>query len=188
MGNESSDLKHLTVLRDRAEHALALIRQEQSAVDQKMRQAVRELASVDAQIQRLRESTKKAKAVMVSEHSILRYLERVRGVDLDQVKKEIMPEATIQRIRAMGNGEYPVGGSHTLRVRDNTVITVLTKEERPPQKEREQAPEPAPEPIVEAPKPMGDHECFRCKEPAPRLLKGGLCDTCVQEDMMDLDP
>jgi len=143
-----------------------------------MRAATRELSSIDAQIRKLKESTK-VRAVIVSEHAILRYLERVRGIDIDQVKKEIAPEHIIQGVRAMGNGEYPVAGSHTLKIQDNTVVTILTKEEKPLPKPAVQ--EPAAAPLVEPRKPDGKLKCLKCEDLTDRLLKGGLCVLCVQE-------
>jgi hypothetical protein len=178
MGNDHADLKHLTVKRDRLGHELALLRAELSGLDQKIRAATREQSSIDAQIRKLKESTK-VRPVIVSEHAILRYLERVKGIDLDQVKKEIAPEHILGRIRAMGAGEYPVGGTHTLKVTDSTIVTVLTKEEKPIPKPVVQEPE-AP-PLVLPPKPSGDLKCLKCEDLTDRLLNGGLCVLCVQE-------
>lgn len=178
MGNDHADLKHLGVKRDKAEHELSLLRAEQSSLDQKMRAATRELSSIDAQIRKLRESGK-VKPVIVSEHAILRYLERVRGLDIDQVKREIAPEHIVQRVRAMGNGEYPVAGSHTLKVQDNTVVTILTKEEKPLPKV--EPPKPEVEVVVAPKAPTGSQKCLKCEDLTDRLLKGGLCVLCVQE-------
>lgn len=178
MSSDHADLKHLTVKRDRLEHELVLLRTEQSALDQKMRAAVREQSAVDAQIRKLKESTK-VRPVIVSEHAILRYLERVRGLDLEQVKKEIAPEHILGRVRALGNGEYPVGSSHTLKIQDSTVVTILTKEEKPLPKPA--ALEPIAAPLVEPPKRTGELKCLKCEDLTDRLLKGGLCVLCVQE-------
>lgn len=184
MGNDHVDLKHLTVKRDKLEHELVLLRAEQSGLDQKMRAAVREQSSIDAQIRKMKESTK-VKPVIVSEHALLRYLERVKGVDIEQVKKEIIPEHILQRVRAMGNGEYPVGGTHTLKVQDSTVVTVLTKEEKPIPKEKPAAPAiPSAPPIIELKKPAGALQCLSCKDHVDRLLKGDICEICTQEEIM----
>lgn len=184
MGNDQADLKHLSVRRDRLDHELALLRSELSGLDQKIRAATREQSGIDAQIRKLKESTK-IKPVIVSEHALLRYLERVKGVDIEALKKEIAPEHILGRVRAMGNGEYPVGGTHTLKVQDSTIVTVLTKEEKPIPKEREpKTPAVVTPPLIEIKKPVGALQCLRCKDGVDRLLKGDICEVCTQEEIM----
>lgn len=67
--------------------------------------------------------------IRVTDHAILRYLERVKGVDLEKVRKELMPYDVEKQIKMIGfSGIYPVDKSHKLRVKDRTVVTVLTME------------------------------------------------------------
>lgn len=180
MSTDHVELKHLTTRREQAERRLKALREELSSLDQKIRAETREVGNIDAQIANLQTKAKnQTKTVLFTEHAILRYLERVKGLDLDQVKKEMVPDLVTQQIRAMGNGEYPVG-THSVKVKDNTVITILTKEE----KERDKPPSPrksSVEPVVSPKKPSGVLKCLKCEDPTDRLLKGGLCGRCVQE-------
>jgi len=61
----------------------------------------------------------------VSDHAIVRYLERVKGLDIDAIRKELLPD-DVRQATLMGNGYYPVNGTHKVRVKDGVVITVLT--------------------------------------------------------------
>ena len=64
--------------------------------------------------------------IRITDHAVLRYLERVKGLDLKEVRRELLPVEIEKQIRAVGcAGVYPVFKSHKLRVRDNTIITVL---------------------------------------------------------------
>lgn len=182
MGTDHVELKHLATRREQAERRLKALREELTALDQKIRAETREIGSIDAQVAQLQAKAKNStKTVLFTEHAILRYLERVKGIDMEQTKKEMVPDLVTQQIRALGNGEYPVG-THSVKVKDNTVITILTKEEK-----AARLPRPAPqvgagEPLLLVPaRPNGKLKCLKCQEPTDTLFKGGLCAQCVQE-------
>lgn len=58
----------------------------------------------------------------VTEHALLRYLERVRGIDLDSVKKEMLTPERLAMIKVAPNCEINIGGIKFI-VRDSAVIT-----------------------------------------------------------------
>lgn len=62
---------------------------------------------------------------LVSDHAVVRYLERIEGVDIEAIKKKILPEHMVKMTKALGNGYYPVGDTHKIRVKDGIVVTVL---------------------------------------------------------------
>lgn len=64
----------------------------------------------------------------ISDHAIVRYLERVKGLDIEAIRKEILPEIAIKAVTLWGNGYYPIGGTHQIRVKNGSVITVLAKD------------------------------------------------------------
>jgi len=66
----------------------------------------------------------KNKTPIISEHALLRYIERVKGIDLEVLKKEIMTPQLATLIREMGNGKHPSGGGFKAIVKNNTVITI----------------------------------------------------------------
>ena len=66
--------------------------------------------------------------IVISEHAILRYLERVDKVDMELVKKQILSESVLDLIEKLGgnNGEYPVKeGGFKIKLKNKTVVTVL---------------------------------------------------------------
>jgi chromosome segregation ATPase len=125
MGSEHVELKQLVVRQDQVSRRLAALREEMSALGKRMTADQKELQQINESIEKLKLATA---AVVVSEHAILRYLERVKGVDIEATKKEILPEKVHEQIKVLGNGVFPAG-SHSCKVRDGVVITVLTKEE-----------------------------------------------------------
>lgn len=88
-----------------------------------------EIATKEKQIKEVEEKIHKLKGsnenIIVSEHAILRYLERVYRLDLEKIKQEILPERIAAQAKIIGNGRYGVI-DHTLLIKDNVVVTVLT--------------------------------------------------------------
>lgn len=65
--------------------------------------------------------------VIVTEHAILRYFERVLGYDIDTIKSYIVPQKTAGQIRELQTGTFPVN-NFKLRVKKGTVVTLVTKD------------------------------------------------------------
>lgn len=71
------------------------------------------------------------KEVVITEHAMLRYIERVMGLNMDDVRMEILPEVTEKQVQALRQGTFPVndgGKGFKILVKNNTVVTILTKE------------------------------------------------------------
>lgn len=64
--------------------------------------------------------------VTLSEHALLRFLERVEGIDLVAVSQKILPESVIKTVEQLGDGRYPVGSpvQYYLVIKNNKVVTV----------------------------------------------------------------
>lgn len=62
----------------------------------------------------------------VSDHAIVRYFERTLGVNIDDVKKQIVNQNVINGYRAMGDGKYPIGNSdHHVIIESGVVVTIV---------------------------------------------------------------
>ncbi len=82
--------------------------------------ALNQLHSVNREIKGLQESK-----VIVSEHAILRYLERVMNVDIEQIRSLILTEDNVTLIENMGSGKYPIGNGMKAVVKNKTVVSVV---------------------------------------------------------------
>lgn len=78
-----------------------------------------ELATVQ---KRLKGLVEKAREPFVTEHALLRYLERVKGVDLDELEREILTPERTAMIKNVPNCDINVHGIKFI-VRDGAVIT-----------------------------------------------------------------
>jgi len=61
---------------------------------------------------------------IVSEHALLRYLQRVYELDLSKIEKEILTPETQEKIAELGNGTYP-GEGFSIKVVDGVVVTII---------------------------------------------------------------
>tara|TARA_R110000822_G_scaffold310329_1_gene442613 strand:+ start:186 stop:503 length:318 start_codon:yes stop_codon:yes gene_type:complete len=63
----------------------------------------------------------------VTDHAVLRYLERVEGFDVEDLREQLANTEVLKLAAALGNGEYPVGkqGEGVLVVNEGVVVTVL---------------------------------------------------------------
>lgn len=64
----------------------------------------------------------------VSDHAVLRYLERVKGIDVEAVRREIAEAGPIVDAAAkIGCDTVKLGNGARLKLKGNTVATVLPK-------------------------------------------------------------
>lgn len=75
-------------------------------------------------------STKPAREPLISDHAILRYLERVKGLDMATVCEEMLSEGRHKMIAAVPNCKLPVGGGQFLVVVDGRIVTVAPRDKR----------------------------------------------------------
>lgn len=88
---------------------------------------------INTQERRKREISKKIleleskKDLRVSEHALLRYVERVKGIDLAEIEKEILDEDLSKWTEKLGgNGQYPHQKGYQRVLVNYTVTTILT--------------------------------------------------------------
>jgi len=66
--------------------------------------------------------------IRVTEHAILRYLERVCGINIEEVAYKIVGSEQFQKVLPIVvNGDVPIGDKVIARVVNKTVVTVLKK-------------------------------------------------------------
>lgn len=120
------------------EQALALLnvnaaplRKELSEIDRQRGILNREKDEIKAQIQALK------KAPRVSDHAVLRFLERKHGFDFETVRKSLLTPAVIQAMSVGAEGVRIEGG--TLKISDKCVTTFIgSSAKSKPKKDRRQ--------------------------------------------------
>lgn len=84
------------------------------------------LRQIDAQLEKLQSEEA---FIVVLDHAVIRYLERVEGMDIESLREKIIATER-EKILTLGQGNFPTqteeGKPFMLKVRNNTVITVQT--------------------------------------------------------------
>lgn len=70
-------------------------------------------------------SRDRRKPPRISDHAIVRYVERVIGVERSEIEAWLLTPEVVALARKLGDGCYTVEGSHKVVVEDGTVTTVL---------------------------------------------------------------
>lgn len=66
--------------------------------------------------------------LVISEHAILRYIERVEIIPIEEVKAKVLSEQLIKMWKILGNGEYPIGDTGACAIIKNGIITTIKRE------------------------------------------------------------
>jgi len=131
-----AEIKKLETRRNQIRTLLAKKKETQGFLCKEINQLLRNIKDIDSSIESIKASASENNSIVVTEHAMLRYLERVKGIDLEKIKLEIVTSEVLEQIKTLGAGTYPVKGKYfnldkqtfRIRVRDNAVVTVLTKE------------------------------------------------------------
>ena len=82
------------------------------------------LKSLEQKIKNLQNSD-----LIVSEHAIIRYIERVIGINIEEIVEKIATEKVKKMAECCGNGLYPSeNGEFKLKINNNVVVTIVNNE------------------------------------------------------------
>lgn len=119
-----SQIKHLQVSITKLQGEIANLTYDAKRINE-------DIGSKKAQIQSIQERLthlqKESGDVMLSEHAIIRYLQRVYRLDLEKLSSEILTKELKSTILSLGNGTY-AQGEYRVKVIDNTIVTILEAE------------------------------------------------------------
>lgn len=70
----------------------------------------------------IRQISEASRNPCVSEHAIIRYMERVLGFDIESIKTAILNPQVLAMIESLGDGEFPINGCGGKAVVKNKVV------------------------------------------------------------------
>lgn len=113
-----AELKQLQTRKANVEAEIKRLAGEKADCEKQLTDARGKLAAIQNQIASCTAD------VVVSEHAMLRYMERVMGVDLNKIKVHILAEGREELIRTARSGAFPILDDIKAVVRDRTVVTI----------------------------------------------------------------
>lgn len=110
--------------RKKAQDQIASIAKERTKADEQIRLIAKKISKIDIRISEL-VNCKKPKKVVITDHAILRYLERIHGFNTDEVKSTLLTEKLRENIQEFKTGKITENGV-TYVFKDQTVVTIMS--------------------------------------------------------------
>ncbi len=120
---DSATHKHLQVEIDRTQDEYNRAKEKALVANQDCEQLRKRLEVLRKQLK-----TATDQEPVVSEHAILRYLERVLNIDIDAVRSAIMPAKTKHLVGQFRSGEFPTDEDGVRAVAKNGVVVTIIKD------------------------------------------------------------
>lgn len=122
-----SELEKLKEKMEFHEAELVRLKTEKHNLKSKTQSTIDTLKDLATKIDELERSQKD---IFVTDHAILRYLERIDGMDIEAIRKKIATEQVSKLIHQLGNGVFPVNDIFKITVNDKKITTVLLNEQK----------------------------------------------------------
>lgn len=113
------DITELKSKKEDIKRSLQIIRDKRDALNEKIRDIESTLAHLNIEIAKLNIK------IDISDHAIVRYVERVHGIDMKKMKNKIITKDLKKEVKKGGNGTYIVGDFKVV-VRGGVIVTILT--------------------------------------------------------------
>lgn len=120
------ELKKLNTLQTKLQSEIEAIKVEREILNNKLQSAERNLGKIKEEIKKLKHGNK----VIVSEHAMLRYIERVLGIDLKEIEERILTDEVKEQYKIVGNGKFPINDEFKVIIRDNVVVTITDNDSK----------------------------------------------------------
>jgi uncharacterized protein (DUF2344 family) len=116
---ESETLKQLQSRHTKVEAEIKTLTQEARDINNRLNNRKQILLNIENQMNTINiEPT-------VSEHAVLRYLERYEGICVEDIKNHILSDTLKALITKLGSGKYPLGDGHSVVVKNKCIVSVI---------------------------------------------------------------
>ena len=116
--NSQHTLKELQTRKAKLQAELTRLNQEKGDIYKACKDTGKKIFGIVKQINNISANP------MVIEHAVLRYLERIDGINIAAVKEKILNPKILKQINTLGSGKYPLIDKHLAIVRNKTIVSV----------------------------------------------------------------
>ena len=120
---DGTKIKNLQVMITKIKLEIEDLKTQQRSIGESMNKKLSMMQKYEEELQSIKE---RAKDLILSEHAILRYLERVYKLDTNKLYEEIVTQELKHNYARLGNGSYSVQDC-MVKIVDNVIVTVLEK-------------------------------------------------------------
>jgi chromosome segregation ATPase len=120
---DSNLLKHYICELKKFEEERENLKNNIGVIQKQLNKINSEIDNLNNKITKLKD---KNKDLIVSEHAILRYLERVENFNLDEIINKICIDDLKKMYQTLGNGTFPIKDSNfSVKIKNGVILTVL---------------------------------------------------------------
>lgn len=121
--------KELRLLENKLKDLMQLSEIQKSEISQKQKQYFKTIKDINNIQKQIDEIKTYSSELIISDHAVLRYLERVKEIDVEEIKKEIITPQIKNIITTLGtsSGTYPSGTGYSVVFKKNTAVTILVE-------------------------------------------------------------
>ena len=119
---EREEIKQLESIKSELSAKLHGLKVQKNTIDREINSTNQNINNLNNKIDKLKERG----SLIVSEHAIIRYIERVLGISIDEISQKILGNEIEKQIETLGNGTYPINDNEfKIVIKDNVVVTVI---------------------------------------------------------------
>ena len=119
---ERQEIKQLESIKNDLTGKLQGLKTQKSNLDKEISLTFENINNIVKKIEKLKVSSN----LIISEHAIIRYIERVLNIDIEDITNKILTEEVKKQSEVLGNGTYSVNeGEFRVVIKDGVVVTVL---------------------------------------------------------------
>lgn len=78
-----------------------------------------------AELRQKKHALKETKELRISEHAVLRYMERIMKIDLTEIERELLTDDLRLRVRTLGGSCEIKKQDYTIVIKDYIIITII---------------------------------------------------------------
>jgi chromosome segregation ATPase len=120
--NENKKIKKLLIKLKKEENYVQELRRSLSAIHNKINDKNDTITIIKNELNKLQDVSN----IDVSEHAIIRYLERIKNLNIEEIKREIITSNIKNQYEILGDGIYP-NNDFNVVIKNSNVITILVK-------------------------------------------------------------
>ncbi len=117
-----TELKKLSTLQSKLQGEMEVLKNQKTLLTKEIANKNQQINNIKHEIAKLK---KQSQDLIISEHAILRYMERVLKLDIAAFANSILTDEVRNEHKLIGNGTYSVNNSeYKLIIRNNVVVSV----------------------------------------------------------------
>jgi glutaredoxin 2 len=118
----STKLKSAQVRLNKVHEYISTTEADIKTLQQSLQKLKSQKGNIEAEIKRF---TLANKELVVSEHALIRYMERVMDFDMTLIQGAMLEDQVKTAYKTFGNGTYPLTDGNKVVIKDNVIVSIL---------------------------------------------------------------